>query len=349
MNKYSDLDRKNDHWRSNKAITLIYDDKPIFTDQSRPIYSKSIFSLSPDPLKSVTERSLDFKYTPGISPISYFQNTKLKEATQISKSINDIKVIKLPAIDIKSPTNKDFNDLLAKIDSVVSPRHKPKITTMKEEDAIHNIQQQKTTNYYKVSTKGKRCPLCCKLKINSGKIIIYFSFTQILPGPQDYDRIFYNTSFEISDNVFEFKAEHAFFGFYCEVETSYKFEICFGKILSAEEIKNKKKKNILEEYEKILQRDRSEDKNKPYEKDFIRNNKEIKMQNSAIKAQDNQIKAEEWQRKRERVMTKKNEIFKEKKVKAIESLNRKNRRLEREATLKDEYEKAQEIIKGYQD
>ena len=336
MNKYSDISS-----RCKLKHSPLHSQSPNFLKSFRneAIFIFNSYSESPDISYHESYR-LSQNQSPRISHMVSEKNLELSESTPRSKETYQHSFT-LPKILLPSPTRSDFSSLLRKLDKVTSPRPKFLHTMLTEESCSKITQATEEFHYFKVSCKGKRCPLQIKIKIYEGQLITYMSFTEPLPGPAVYDRAYHFTHFEVSDNNYSFKADNIFFGVKSFSDCTYKIEINFGKIKSLTQIKLLRKLSMKQENHLQLEEEK-EEIHTTSSKHFVKDN--IALQSVCRVPVTERVK--EWERKKDEALVRKKELLKGKKQKTIEYLNRRARFLEEQEAVQKKIEKEQAIRKA---
>jgi hypothetical protein len=340
MNKYSDLSLRKSLLKSSKKLTGNTSDDSL--RNSILSYSPIINNLLLSPSPPEANHRFYLSKSPGISSITSFHNKELNEKSK-KLEIPKSSVLKFPLVISKYPSEKNFTDLLAKINNIASPKDKAAITLLKKSNPIYQTQLPRTSQYYKIHTLGKKPPLSVSIKKYSGKITIYCSYTKNYPNSANHDLFFNEEYFEITTNSFEFKEKEVYISVYSENECSYKLEVYFGKPQNLQSLKTQSTQlNIIKrsEEDEML---RNTMKNT--DKDFIKANMDIRSYSFANKNTGLKRRVGRWDDKIERVMEKKKNFMQEKKIKAIEFINKKIRKLEKEALAKEESQKLREIQK----
>ena len=299
--------------------------------------SSSDISMSPEPLMTPKHFLVSNDSLVGISPLSHYQNLEYKKLS-----------LDFPQKDVKSslsnttpPQLKDFSSILLQIDQVVSPKAKNQFFILNEDEPLLQTQPPGLPSYFKAYTKGKKPPLSVKISKYIGRPTVYSSFTESHPRPQCFDKVYYKNVFDISDRAFEFKADNVYLGVFCETECKYKIEISFGKHISLNEIRKAKfsvDKLQDEDKERIAERERLKKmkkiRDKNYDKNFVEANKDVRGVVESMKSRE--LMPEDWLVKRNEIVLRKKLLLIEKKNRAIDSLNRQARRIEKEEQKKME-------------
>lgn len=342
MNKYSDFYSRK--YLINLTEPRVSERREIGRLKLSRLYpSLSEMSLSPEPPFYPLIPSTSHDSLIGISPLSQYQNSEYKKFS--FETSPSEKLIKLPSLHT-SPEIKDFSQILSQIDQVISPKSKyQSYFILREDEPITQQQPIKLAYFYKIYIKLKKPPLSISIKKILGRPAVYISFSEQHPRPSNYDKVYYKDYFEISDQAFEFKSDYVYLGVFCETECKYKIEISFGKYASLSELRKVKQANKAfpdEEKERIRA---GMKKAKTCEKNFVQANKDLKGFIETFRMKDGVGSGDEWVFKRKEILRKKKMIMQEKKLKAIEGLNRQARRIEREQMEREEGEKKEVVRK----
>ena len=346
MNKYSDLSSRIKSPENTKLLSkAAYYKSNGFNSRFNSINSfKDLLGA-----KSETElynNRLDFRVaSPGISSISQAQNEILKNFSSKIFSPNQSK-LKLPEISGRFTTEKNFTDIIEKLDEIITPKLHFTETILSDSESSQFILEAEGYQCFKIFTKGKKCPLCIKIHRSYGKVISFFSLTDNKPGINGKNKPYTKGYIEINDLSHEFKSEFVYLGIKALAETSFRIILTFGKIKNLDLYS--KYTRIINETPDILtfnddmysdddNYDRSKSK---ISKNFIKINMDIKLLNSS---KDIQVKAEKWKNKREEVMFRRKKNLKEKKIKTFNLLTKRIQRLEEESLKRDRAEKHQEL------
>jgi hypothetical protein len=336
MNKYSDFSIRQNLLNTSKLAKSLSPE--ICESQNRlpqlKLVPRTHASASPEPSNSVYFLTPD--YFPGHSPIyqSHFSSSKALDPESYKPCQ---KTLKLPNLDSKNYKKSDFSLILDQIESVVSPKVKFQTFLLREDDPITEAISPKHPVYFKIYTKSKKTPLSVTVKEYGAKVVIYLSFSDSQPKSSSYDRVYFKSYFEVSDQAFEFKSEVVYLGVYAEKDSRFKIQANFGKIKSLKQLRTARNEEALSDnYEEFYSHRSLKEKNSL--KDFVKANKDVNYQLGVSKLRDFQLEHEKWQKKRAEIVKRKKSFEKAKKVKAIQSLNRQARRLELEEKLKNDLE-----------
>ena len=290
--------------------------------------------------------------SPGISSLSQAHNEMLKNSS-LKTNPSYEKTLKFPDLTGRFTTEKNFSDIIEKLDEIISPRaHFTEILLNDSESQQYNLESE---GYlcFKIVTKGKKCPLCIKInQLNNGKILKFFSLTDNKPGFNSKQRSYNGNYLEINDTTYEFKSEFAYLGIKALIPTNFKIFFNFGKFKQIN-LFSKYHRNESDSSEYVSSDDDINQIINGIEgqlkykssKNFVKINMRTKLLNSMKKNEEIQIRAEKWKNKREEVLHRKKQNLKEKKVKTVRELTKRIQRLEEESLKRENAEKKIELLK----
>lgn len=317
MNKYSDL--SNRYLLTRKSLENNSTPRPknlIESLSMKDITYHRYYSKSPD-ISICQEPVNSHNSLFGISQLSYDHNQKFKDIPELSPARP--LSIKLPEI---SPKHSDFSSLLDKIEKVISPKPRHLHTLLHEDEPQKIIQTSNEYKFFKISCKGKRCPLQIQIKLHEGKLTSYISYSESQPTYSNHERAFNYTYFELNDKTHIFKYDHVFIGVRSFSYCVYKIHINFGKVITMASIKKVRQNTIRDE----LEADSIEVEDKEKKRNFIKENIETAI--SPSKSPELKTKLTLWETKKKQAREKRNGLIKIKRERALEKLNRKERLFE---------------------
>ena len=335
MNKYSDFSKRQGLINNSQSAKSLSPElsQTLNRFPNLRLARRLYISQSPEPCSSPFYLSAESPFS--ISLLNN-QNQGLKHINpEVSKG--EIRSLKLPNLDIKYTKKSDFSVILDQIENVVSPKSKFQVIILREDDPITQNISAKHPVYLKVFTKNKKTPLSVKIKEYGSKVVTYVSFSDSQPKSSSYDRVYFKSYFEVSDQAFEFKNDVLYLGVYSEKDCKFKIQINFGKIKTLKEIRSARIDEMELDDDEEFYYFKSLKKKNDF-KDFIKANKDINYKLPSGKIKDLGFEHEKWLKKQAEVKLKKRMIVEAKKLKAIESLNRRARRLELEQKIKNELE-----------
>lgn len=316
MNKYSDISNRS--YYIGQHVNSRTSPKPLQSLRESLSLKEITFNRyhSESPEVSLALRSPTNLQPPlGISNFSYETNQRYCDLSEFTTSVKS--VLKLPEI---IPRHSDFSTILDNIEKVLSPKTRLIHHYLKENESQKFTQASNEFNYFRITCKGKKCPMQFKIKLYEGKITSYVSFTETQPSPAAHDRSFNYSYFEISEKNYNFKNEFIFVAVKTFNYSVYKVKVSFGRVVNITDIKKIKQSTMRDEPDDDKHLDE-----KMKRMDYIKKNIESLSSNFTKLSEH---KSEIWEEKKNLVKKRKKDFFKQKREKAIEKLTRKERRQE---------------------
>ena len=324
MNKYADFSNRNH----------------LSPQSSFPNLSESRLRSPKFSLARMREISpvLDFSrnHTTGISGLAMTQNMILSSFSDRLQT--EESHLKLPELNIKSVTNKDFNHLIEKLDEVTSPRAYAAEIHIHEGITSEYSLQSESIQVFKIPSKDKKCPLTIKVKVFHGHIQSLVSLIELKTISTVHFRSSKSNFHELYDIRSDFTTEFCYIYVRASSNSNIKILSEFGKNKFASDFKT---------YEKISLLDNSEESwnenfglKKKNGKNFVKENKELKGGKGAEVQ-----RSEVWRVKREMVVLRRKKHEKAKKKKVVEVLNKRIKRLEEEAMGHERATQRQKLLK----
>jgi hypothetical protein len=283
-----------------------------------------------------TSPNVDLKNSVGISRLAMTQNSILNSFSDRLQT--EESQFKLPDINLKSVTEKDFCNLLDKLDEVISPRIISAEILIKE--GVSSVFSLNAENFqlFKIHAKDKKCPLTIKVKAIHGHIQSLVSLSEL----KNLDSLkFLNSKsnfHEIYDVRSSFSSDFIFICIRAVTISSFKFMSEFGRHKFTSNYKHYEKTSALNNSNDSWEV--SEPLKKTHTKNFIKEN-----QQKLISPKPETKKGEIWTSRREMVLKRRKNQEKAKKKKLIEDLNKRVKRLEEEAMGQERATKKQKLLK----
>ncbi|OMJ76887.1 hypothetical protein SteCoe_23661 [Stentor coeruleus] len=275
--------------------------------------------------------------TTGISMISMMHN-RLIETMSPKANILSESSLRLPEISVRQFNEKKVSEIIDKLDEVITP--KPNLPDILLGEGKSSEIEMKAMSYltFKISAKGRKCPLFIKIRQYEGEILSYTSLTNSRPGlnanikkqTMNYHEVF-------DETATEFRSEFVFLGIKSLQDSSFKIHISFGKAKTIQDFRKISKELAYESPDISISEVISQKYQSP--KNFIQEN--LKANNQVKEKTKNT--SQQWKTRMEQVKKRKKSLEKAKKKKTYDSLSKKIKKLEEEAKRMERKVRKQEL------
>ncbi|CAG9324078.1 unnamed protein product [Blepharisma stoltei] len=128
------------------------------------------------------------------------------------------------------PSEQDFTKILNRLEMVISNKNLGnRRMELVEGERFDDYLEIGESHYFRVSVKGKKCPMRVIIKCAKGKVKTFVSRTAIMPSEATYDQASKSYNFEVSDPGLRFRAETINLGIYAVFDSNYSIIIAFGR------------------------------------------------------------------------------------------------------------------------
>lgn len=326
MNKYADLSSREKKFKSKNLFPCLSDARL----RSPKLNTLRYRELSPyfDCEKS---------HFSGISKLALTQNMILNSFSD-RLTVEDGS-IRLPDISLKGVKEKDFKDLLEKLDEVISPKLCCTEVFIDEGVSHEFSVSADIIQTFKVPSKGKKCPISVKIRTICGIIQSFVSLTEVKKLPKSSYKSSKSHFHELFDLKSEFQADFVFITVKAISNSLFKIFSEFGK---NKFVSNYKAYNgSIDEDSFTDSIDEAINKGKLIKKNFIRVNMAVK----PMKNIETTSRAEIWKNKRDLIVKRKRLNEKAKKKKIVEIMNKRIERLEEVAMCQERTNQKQNLLK----
>ena len=353
MNKYSSLQR---------PYTSDFKLRTLNSNPSAPnILSRNYFPLKTreqpvSPEDSQYQINLNYPPRPStvsLSSLTYHENQRLKNQNLVSQlnHHNANSTQSLKTISSKMPSERDFNRLLDRLEMVISTKalaHKK--VTLKEGQPVEIILMSETTQFFKVFTKARKCPLRVEITRFKGRLKTYVSREVSEPNETLHDQAFRFDKFQVSDSGLKFRGEQIFIGVFAVTDANFSICVNFGreKLQKKEPETYEAPKTNQEKKEFPKETPKSAPKMKTFfGKNFVELNKQVESPLSPKSMRKRKLLSHKWDLRRKSAVEKRKAQIKEKQEKTIKLLKRHEIRREEERKLR-EYNEYLQVLKARQ-
>lgn len=276
----------------------------------------------------------DRKNFSGISGMASTQNMKLNSFSD--RLVTEDSLVRFPEINAKGVKEKDFKNLLDKLDQVISPKAGcPEIIISEGASHEYSISSDSVQSF-KISSKGKKCPLSVKIKIIYGAILSTVSLTDIHRVPKSGYKSSRSHFHELFDIKSEFQCEFVFIVVKAQTNSLVRIFSEFGKNQFLSNYKAYDYSVVEDDsIDKVISQPKSSKKN------FIRVNMAVKVS----KAEEMVSRVDNWKSKRDLIVKRKKLNEKAKKKKLINIMTKRIEKLEEVALCQERANKKQMLLK----
>ncbi|CAG9332201.1 unnamed protein product [Blepharisma stoltei] len=326
-------------------------DKPSVTNRHNLLHENlsgnfdEIDHANPD--DSQYEMDLYFPQKPprsSISGLTLIENEKLaKKSFSISYAPNSTReeTLKADLSHKKLPTNQDFTKMLNRLEMVISNKSLGnRRIELTEGEAVDDYLEIADGHYYRVITKGKKCPMRVMLKVLKGKVITYVSRTTIMPNEATHDQVSKSYTFEVSDPGLKFKAETISLGIFAIADSNYSIRIHFGREKEHHSSHNKSEPRENRDYYQ-------NDVAREMEKDLTKYRAKYTQKRNLKLVTELSEKSLTWEIRHQQTVERKKQILLEKKKRA-EMMIIRNEIKREEERKKREFEEAKTVLQAQQ-
>ena len=226
------------------------------------------------------------------------------------------------------PSNKDFSNLLNKLDVVTTPKNSvDNDNILLENEQLDCVIEEGAYYYIKIPVKGKKSPMKIENRKIQGKVLVYVSFFNHRPSLANYEQVFNFENFEIRNLDSVFRYDYLFLGIRALIFSKVSVSVVFGKTRIHVHDEKKRNKRIIEvDDEHIhIKSPKSKAKHKPKN-----SNVEVTYKKRMLSPEEVVQRNREWVSKRELVLNRRKLAMEKKKLKALSYINRQQIRLESE-------------------
>ena len=326
MNKYADLSSRERKFKSKNLFPCLSDPRL----SSPKLNNLRLRELSP---YFDSEKTCFL----GISKLALTQNMILNSYSD-RLPVEDGSV-RLPEISLKGVKEKDFKDLLEKLDEVISPKMLISEVFINEGVSHEFSVPAEAVQIFKIKSKGKKSPISVKIRTTCGTIQSHVSLTEVKKMPKSSLKSSKSHFHELYDARSEFQVDFVFITVKALSNSLFKIFSEFGK---NKFVSNYKAYNdSIDEDSFTDSIDEAINQGKVVKKNFIRVNMAVR----PMKNFDTSSRAEIWKTKRELIVNRKKVNAKEKKKKIVEVLNKRIERLEEVAMCQERSNQKQNLLK----
>ena len=258
--------------------------------------------------------------------ISIFSMNENFNNTKSSLNIGMKEILKFPQISRSPlPSERNFSDLLDKLDQITVTRYVSKDSMLSDGDEIEVVIEQDAFHYIRVQSKGKKNPLKVNINGSHGRVLVYTSYVEPKPSYSNCDKTFNMSSFEVRTFDTVFKCDFIYMALRAVVYAKVTVHVSFGRKhhphhALLKKNKNKNKNDLSEDRIRALKLM----KKKHFEKNFVLENLNKRM----LSPDELKEKEKIWKARRELAINNKKKFLEDKKQRALDYINKQKIRKE---------------------